>query len=109
NGFRGEYELEFRDGYPPLINSKEVTEEFIISAKKIVDECDINIMENSLMGGEDAAFFFEKIPGSYFFLNTPSEHNGVLYPAHNSKFKIDETYLYLGSALFTQVVMDLIG
>lgn len=103
---RGEAEIEFLDGYPALINSKECTQEFIESAKKIIKEEDIIVLDKSFMGGEDAAFFFREVPGTYFVLNTPKEENGVIYPHHNPKFQIDESPLHLGTALLVQAAVD---
>ncbi len=108
-GFRADYEMKFFGSYPPLINSKELTEKFIESAKKVIPEENISILEKPEMGGEDAAFFFEKVPGTYFLLNTAKEENGVIYPAHNSKFQVDDSVLYIGTALFVQSVIDLLN
>jgi amidohydrolase len=106
SGFRADYEIEFFNSYPPLINSKEMVDKFIESAGKVVSEDYIKIMEESQMGGEDASFFFEKVPGTYFFLNTTNEQNGEVYPLHNSKFQLDDSVLYKGAAVFVQAAVD---
>lgn len=110
HGMRAEFELEFLDGYPPLINDGEVVTRFVNSAKKIIPEGDIHNLEAPLMGGEDAAFFFEKIPGCYFFLLTEEafEGDGKVYAPHNSKFRLDDSVLYKGTALFVQAATDLL-
>lgn len=105
-GFRADYELRFFDSFPPVINDETVTTLFIESAKKILPEEEILIMNESLMGGEDAAFFFEKVPGTYFLLNASMPQNGQLYPIHNSKFMLDDSVLYRGAALFAQAALD---
>lgn len=108
-GMRGEYELNFMDGYAPLINDKNVVESFVKSAKKLINKEEIHYMTGPMMGGEDAAFFFLKVPGCYFFLNTPSTNkDGKFYPPHNSKFCIDDSVLYKGAALLTQGAIDLL-
>lgn len=105
-GFRADYELKFFDSYPPVVNDRQVTNDFLESAKKVLPEEDIIILEESLMGGEDAAFFFEKVPGTYFLLNTAMPVDGVLYPIHNAKFMLDDSVLYKGTALLVQAAMD---
>lgn len=105
-GFRADYEINFFDSYPPVINSEEMVEKFIESAKKIVPENDINILNESQMGGEDVAFFFEKVPGVYFLLNTTKPKNGEVFPPHNSKFQVDDSVLYKGVAVFVQAAID---
>lgn len=42
------------------------------------------------MGGEDFAYYLEKKPGAFFFLQNPLEINGKAYAHHNPKFAISE-------------------
>jgi len=102
-------EIEFLDGYPPLINDSKVVDSFIKAAKELIGDEKIHVVEESIMGGEDASFFFEKVPGCYFFLNTPYHEDGICYPAHNSKFKIDESQLFEGVALFVKAATDILN
>lgn len=106
SAMRADYELQYDFKYPPLINSEEFTKFFVESAKKIMPEEDIFEMKNPVMGGEDMAYFLEKAPGTFFFLSNPKEIDGVAYPHHNSKFDIDESIFYKGSALLVQTVID---
>lgn len=106
---RADCEVQYDFKYPPLINSEEFTRFFVESAKKIVPDEDIYEMKDPVMGGEDMAYFLEKVPGTFFFLSNPGEIDGVSYPHHNSKFDIDENYLYVGSTLFVQLVMDFLN
>lgn len=104
-----DYEYIYDFKYPPLINSKEFTEFFVHSAKKVIPEEDIITIKDPVMGGEDMAYFLEKVPGTFFFLNNPKEIHGVEYPHHNSKFDIDESLFYKGSALLVQGVVDFLN
>ena len=105
---RAECEVQFLDGYPALINDRAVVEKFLASAKKIVPAEEIEILERPTMGGEDAAFFFQRIPGAYFFLDaTPAD--GTVYPAHSPDFRIAEDSFYKGAALFLQAALDLMA
>lgn len=100
--------VEIGDGYPALINDKKMVDSFLASAKKIVPEDTLHMMPHGMMSGEDAAFFFQKIPGCYFLLSNPAPcpADGKTYGAHHPKFCIDETVLYKGAALFIQTVTD---
>lgn len=106
---RADYELQYDFKYPPLINSEEFTRFFVESAKKIIPEEDIFEMRYPVMGGEDMAYFLEKAPGTFFFLSNPGEIDGVVHPHHSSKFDIDESLLYKGTALFVQTVIDFLN
>lgn len=101
-GMRGEYEYEYVFGYPPLVNNRGFTEEFVDAAKNIVSEDDIIEIKTPVMGGEDMAYFLEEVPGTFFFLSSIKEIDGVVYPHHNSKFELDEDVFWLGTALLTQ-------
>jgi len=103
---RGDAELTYDYKYPPLINDEEFTKFFRESAVKIVGEDKILEMKEPVMGGEDMAYFLEKAPGTFIFLNNPKEIDGDIYPHHNSKFDIDESYFKVGAALFVQTVFD---
>ncbi|WP_293976438.1 M20 family metallopeptidase [uncultured Clostridium sp.] len=104
---RTEYELDFEGGCSGVINDKEMVEKFINSAEKIVGSKAIHILNDYNMGAEDAGFFFERVPGCYFLLYNPMAFDdGVIYPAHNSKFMMDDSVLYRGTAIFLQTIID---
>lgn len=103
---RADCEVEYEFKYPPLINSQEFTKDFVESAKNIISEEEIYEIKSPVMGGEDMAYFLEKVPGTFFFLSNPNEVDGVTYPHHNSKFDVDESIFYIGSSLFVQAVLD---
>lgn len=103
---RGTYEMNYTFGYPPLVNDEEFTKSFVNSAKKIMAEEDIVIMNKPVMGGEDMAYFLNKVPGTFFFVYNPQEVEGQCYPHHNSKFDIDESILSKAAALLIQGTVD---
>lgn len=105
---RAKCSVEFLDGYPALINDKVMVECFLSSAKKVIPEKEIFIMEHGLMGGEDAAFFFRERPGCYFLLTdyAPCPVDGKIYGVHHPKFCLDESVFYRGAALFSQAAFD---
>lgn len=106
---RGDYELEFKYPYPPLVNSREVVERFLGVADRVLGEGHYHIMPRPEMGGEDAAFFFQKAPGCYFYLQCPAKcpADGNVYGVHNSRFCLDESVLHLGAALFVETALEL--
>ncbi|MEG1144767.1 MAG: amidohydrolase [Clostridium sp.] len=108
---RGEYRLEIRDPYPPLLNDPDVVQEFLASAETILGKKQIHILAQPEMGGEDAAFFFQKVPGCYFYLHAPAPNplDGNFYSVHNAGFCLDESVLYEGAALFADTAFRLMG
>lgn len=107
---RADFELDFYGGCPAVINDKNMVDMFLKSAKKILKEDEIHILNDYNMGAEDAGFFFEKIPGCYFRLYNPlAFEDGIVYPAHNSKYMMDDSVLYRGPALILQTIIDFLS
>lgn len=104
---RADYKLTFLNGYPPTKNDKDRVDGFLASAHKILPPEDIRISTEESMGGEDAGFFYQKVPGCFFRLYSPAPFtDGEVYPAHSSRFVLDDSVLYRGTALFLQSVFD---
>ena len=57
-----------------------------------------------VMGGEDFAYYLQRVPGAFAMLGTG---DGRPYPHHNARFDIDETVLPLGVRLMTAVAMEM--
>ncbi|MFN0055593.1 MAG: amidohydrolase [Planctomycetales bacterium] len=52
-----------------------------------------------VMGGEDFAYYAQKVPGCFVGLGIGNEQVGSTYGLHHPKFKVDEAALPLGSSL----------
>lgn len=104
---RADYRLTYLNGYPPTKNDPEMVDRFLESARKILPAEDIHISAEESMGGEDAGFFFQKVPGCFFRLYSAAPFSdGEVYPAHSSRFVLDDSVLYRGTALFLQNIFD---
>lgn len=104
---RADYKLEFLNGYPPTKNDQERVDAFLTSARKILPEESIHISTEESMGGEDAGFFYQKVPGCFFRLYSALPFSdGEIYPGHSSRFVLDDSVLYRGTALFLQNAID---
>ena len=107
HGATYEYHYDFK--YPPVINHRDFTVDFVESAKKIIPEEEITEIKVPIMGGEDMAYFLEEVPGTFFFLTNLKEIDGVYYGHHNSKFDIDEQLFWKGSSLLIQATVDFLN
>jgi len=104
---RADYKVTFLNGYPPTKNDQSVVDSVLASAHKILPAEDVHISSEETMGGEDAGFFYQKVPGCFFRLYNPAPFaDGEIYPAHSSRFVLDDSVLYRGTALFAQNVFD---
>lgn len=101
---RGRAEVQLITGAPPLNNDSEITDKLREAAASIVGEEAVTEIAEPTMGGEDMAFFLEKVPGCFFFLpSMPGE--GEVFPHHHPKFDLDESVLWIGSAVMAHFAM----
>jgi amidohydrolase len=97
------YEFNYFRGYPAVVNHANETEFLINCAKEVPEVNTIEETEPS-MGGEDFAYYLQKVPGTFFFTGA-KPLNGEGYPHHHPKFDIDEKGMLiaaktLGTAAF---------
>jgi amidohydrolase len=98
------YEYIYKRGYPPVVNHKEDTE-FIVNAAKNVPGVKLEEIEPE-MGGEDFAYYLQRVQGTFFFTGAEDSTWDETYPHHHPKFKINEDALLvaanvLGAATLT--------
>jgi amidohydrolase len=75
-----------------LINSPEITEVYIKTAREFYGKGNVEILEKPSMGGEYFAEYLNKIPGNFIFIGV-SKNKHTSYPWHHSNFNMDETAL----------------
>lgn len=102
--FGGDFTYEYKFGYPPLIN--HLAQVDILS--KVVTQLPskFNLLERKpSMGGEDFAYYLQKIPGAFFYLGTRGSEK-TAYPVHHPLFDVDERAIGLGVLIFVGLVRD---
>ena len=103
--FRAKGELEYILGSPPVINNPQISK---IASQAVIN----NFGEESVIklekvtGGEDFAFYVQKIPGIMALVGARNESKGAMYPHHHKKFNIDEDALTIGTTLYSQFALD---
>lgn len=103
---RCECEVEWVDGTPPVLNDPALTELVVNAGKKVLGENGITQNFSASMGNEDFAYFQEKVPGVFVFLNTANADKDTYIALHSPVFQVDEDVLWHGTALHVQTAMD---
>jgi hippurate hydrolase len=94
--------VEFSEGTPAVINSPPTAALARQAAARAVGADNVLEMKTANMGGEDFAYYLEKVPGCYVrFGARLAGREG--FPAHSSKFDFDEKALSAGAAYFHAV------
>lgn len=90
--------IRVEDKTPPTINNPKAT----AFAKEVISELidKNNIVEaQPTMGGEDFAYYLQKVPGAMIILGTGNPEKGTNKPHHSPYFDVDESVLYIGTAI----------
>jgi len=104
--FSAKIELKYEPGYPALVNDDRVTTILEKAAKRAIGPENV-VWATPLMAGDDLAYFFQKVPGTYFWLGVTNAPKGIIHPAHTSKFDIDESALPVGVAVMLEAIEEL--
>lgn len=100
---QAEVNIQYKRGYPILINHVEETSHLMEVA-----ECDLGrervIEVPPIMGGEDFAYYLEHVPGAFFFTGAGNEEIGATYPHHHPQFDFDERAMLVGGKLLLSLV-----
>lgn len=107
---RGTYEFKYDFLCPSLHTTKEESDKLVSSIEKCGYK-DISMeLPIPIMGSEDMAEYIERVPGTFFYLNAPLlGEDGVCYPAHSPKFKLDESQFHKAVEVFVQYTFDYLG
>jgi metal-dependent amidase/aminoacylase/carboxypeptidase family protein len=97
------YELDYQRGSPPVVND-EVATTVMANAARAALGPDAVAMAPQSMGGEDFAWYLDRVPGSLARL-------GVRMPGHNldlhsGEFDVDEDAISVGIRVLVQVAID---
>jgi amidohydrolase len=103
DSFGMKYQFNFEYGYPVLFNDQEMSKLVASSCAKRIGEENVKVLEPS-MGGEDFAYYLQKVPGCLFRLGIRNEEKGIIHPNHSSLFDIDEKVLPFGVEMFVRII-----
>ncbi|MCH8828460.1 MAG: amidohydrolase [Planctomycetes bacterium] len=84
--------------YPPQVNDAASWDLAKEVAGDILGENQVREIP-PIMGGEDFAYYSEKIPGCFVGLGIRNESQDAVFSEHHPRFKVDEDALPIGSAL----------
>ena len=99
-----QYNLQYTQGYPPLLNDEEMAQWVRQCAIDVVGEQKV-VEPEPTMGGEDMAFYLQKAKGCFFFLGVGREGCASL---HNPKFDFNEDVLPLGVETYCRLGFELL-
>ena len=100
------YDFDFMYGYSSVVNSTVEMDELRQSAVKVVGEKGVFEVPD-MMGGEDFSAYTDVKPGCFFALGGGEAKDGYGHINHSPEFKVDDNSLPVGTAVFVQLIKDL--
>ncbi|MBF9049229.1 amidohydrolase [Roseobacter sp. HKCCD9010] len=92
----GKAEVDYRRGYPVMVNSEEQTEFAAEVAKSVSGDCEDAPL---VMGGEDFAFMLNARPGAYILVG-----NGDTAAVHHPKYNFNDETIPAGCSWWAEIV-----
>ncbi|HEY3365840.1 MAG TPA: amidohydrolase [Symbiobacteriaceae bacterium] len=102
------YKLVYDPGYPVLVNDAAMTEVARRAAVSVLGQEKVMAMDPS-MGGEDFAYYLQRVPGSFARLGSSVPGTEHPYGLHTSRLMIDEECMLVGVAYFIGVVQEFLN
>lgn len=95
--------ITYRDGYPSLLNTDAEMDAAVQALETLWGTEQVQAQPLS-MGGEDFAYYVQKVPGAFFNVGGGNPDIDAVYPHHHPKFKLDERCIYNSAASFLAIV-----
>lgn len=92
------FEMTEDPAYPILINDAVTNASYGEVCRFLFGRRSVRPVEATL-GGEDFAYYLQKVPGAMFRLGIRNPKIGAVQPWHSSKFMVDEEAMYYATAV----------
>jgi hippurate hydrolase len=98
-------EIDFRGGYPVLVNTPLETEFARQVGRELVGDARVTEQAEPLTGSEDFAFMLEDVPGSYLLIGNGDDATGGhgACMVHNPNYDFEDRNIAVGSAYWVKL------
>jgi amidohydrolase len=94
-------DLKYERGYPAVVNDDAMVDFVAEVTEDVLGQERVKFID-PVMGGEDFAYFLQKVPGAFLFFGMG---DGMEYPHHHPAFDIDENALPQAALLMTKLAL----
>lgn len=101
-----EYTFNYIEGYPVTFNHDVSIAKALEAIHSIAGSEKVVYPAEPVLGGEDFAYYTEKIPGCFVFLGIRNEEKNTVYMCHDPRFAIDEDAMINGMALHAALALN---
>lgn len=101
-----EIEIEYHDGYPVTRNDAATTEAFHDLARSVLGPERVEPLEFPVMGGEDFAYYCQKIPSCFFAVGLCPPDQESMPSLHHPAFDFNDRAIPTGVEMFCRIAME---
>ncbi|MGH1362255.1 MAG: M20 metallopeptidase family protein [Calditrichia bacterium] len=101
-----DYTFKYTEGYPVTFNHSASVATILRVGKGFLSEDEINYPTEPTLGGEDFAYYTQKIPGCFMFIGSRNEEKGCIYSLHDARFQLDEDCMRTGMTMHTLLALN---
>jgi amidohydrolase len=99
-------EIEWTEGYPATVNDPGMTDYVAKVAREALGGQRFLMAGRPSMGGEDFAYYLEKVPGCFFYVGVEPVGAGGYPSLHNDHFDFTDAAIGVGIRMFVEIVAN---
>lgn len=103
--YGADIQLDYKVGYPPVVNDEAETERFFRVASHLFG-ADRAVRSPLIMAGEDFSYYLHRVPGCFMFVGAGNAEAGIVSPHHHPRFDIDESAMLQSAELLASMAED---
>ncbi|GIP39790.1 putative amidohydrolase YhaA [Paenibacillus sp. J31TS4] len=99
------FRLDYKQGYPPLVNDERETERALRLAGRLFGEERAD-RTPLIMAAEDFAYYLNKVPGCFLLVGAGNQERSITAPHHHPRFDIDEEAMLTAARLLAELCLE---
>jgi amidohydrolase len=103
--YGGKATVQYTFGYPSVVNEKGMVDCAAQSIREVLGEVGYVNVERPAPGGEDFAYFTQKVPSVFIWLGYNKTDEKV-HPPHSAYYDFDESILDNGTKIFCKTALN---
>jgi amidohydrolase len=101
-----EVRFDWIEGYPPTVNDPAMADYVATVARQAVGPDRFFPVARPSMGGEDFAYYLEKVPGCFFLVGVEPPDRQGYPPLHSDRYDFTDAAMTVGVRMFVELVRN---
>lgn len=101
-----EAKATYHRGYPVTVNHPDPTDRFERLAREELGDAAYRPLPRPTMGGEDFAFYGERVPACFYVIGQQAEGAEPMPPLHSPRYDFNDGTLEIGMRLMTRLALQ---